>query len=171
MGQLDGKVAFITGAARGQGRSHAITLAREGADIIAVDLCRQAESVPYAMATPDDLAETAKQVEALDRRILALKGDVRDQGQLDAAVAQGIAEFGQIDILGPELRPLRGGQARGHRADEEHRPGTGPVRDPVQLDQPGRHPDANDRPPGRLGHVRVDAGHLLLTGVNATPVE
>jgi NAD(P)-dependent dehydrogenase (short-subunit alcohol dehydrogenase family) len=60
MGQLDGKVAFITGAARGQGRSHAITLAREGADIIAVDLCRQAESVPYAMATPDDLARRSR---------------------------------------------------------------------------------------------------------------
>ena len=69
MGKLDGKVAFITGAARGQGRSHAIRLAQEGADIIAVDICAQIDSVPYPMATPDDLAETVKQVEALDRRI------------------------------------------------------------------------------------------------------
>jgi SDR family mycofactocin-dependent oxidoreductase len=96
---LDGKVALITGGSRGQGRAHAITCAREGADVIIVDIADQLSTVPYKMARQDDLDETAKQVEALDRRILALKGDVRDQGQLDAAVAQGIAEFGQIDIL------------------------------------------------------------------------
>jgi SDR family mycofactocin-dependent oxidoreductase len=99
MGMLDGKVALITGGSRGQGRAHALTCAREGADVIIVDIADQLSTVPYAMARQDDLDETAKQVEALDRRILALKGDVRDQGQLDAAVAQGIAEFGQIDIL------------------------------------------------------------------------
>ncbi len=82
MGKLDGKVAFITGAARGQGRSHAIRLAQEGADIIAVDICRQIDGVPYPMSTPDDLAETAKQVEALDRRIFAAQADVRDEQQL-----------------------------------------------------------------------------------------
>jgi SDR family mycofactocin-dependent oxidoreductase len=96
---LDGKVALITGGSRGQGRAHALTCAREGADVIIVDIADQLTTVPYKMARQDDLDETAKQVEALDRRILALKGDVRDQGQLDAAVAQGIAEFGQIDIL------------------------------------------------------------------------
>jgi SDR family mycofactocin-dependent oxidoreductase len=99
MGQLDGKVAFITGAARGQGRSHAITLAREGADIIAVDLCRQAESVPYAMATPDDLAETVKEVEALDRRIIASQADIRDLAALTEAVDRGVAELGRLDIV------------------------------------------------------------------------
>jgi SDR family mycofactocin-dependent oxidoreductase len=99
MGMLDGKVALITGGSRGQGRAHALTCAREGADVIIVDIADQLSTVPYAMARQNDLDETAKQVEALDRRILALKGDVRDQGQLDAAVAQGIAEFGQIDIL------------------------------------------------------------------------
>ena len=99
MGMLDGKVALITGGSRGQGRAHALTCAREGADVIIVDIADQLDTVPYPMARQDDLDETAKQVEALDRRILALKGDVRDQGQLDAAVAQGIAEFGQIDIL------------------------------------------------------------------------
>ena len=99
MGMLDGKVALITGGSRGQGRAHALTCAREGADVIIVDIADQLATVPYQMARQDDLDETAKQVEALDRRILALKGDVRDQGQLDAAVAQGIAEFGQIDIL------------------------------------------------------------------------
>ena len=99
MGHLDGKVAFITGAARGQGRSHAITLAREGADIIAVDICRQAETVPYPMATPDDLAETVKEVEALDRRIIASQADVRDLAALTEAVDRGVAELGRLDIV------------------------------------------------------------------------
>ncbi len=78
MGMLDGKVALITGGSRGQGRAHAITCAREGADVIIVDIADQLSTVPYPMARQDDLDETAKQVEALDRRILALKGDVRD---------------------------------------------------------------------------------------------
>ena len=70
-GRVEGKVAFITGAARGQGRSHAITLAAAGADIVAIDICAQLESVPYAMATPDDLAATVREIEALDRRAVA----------------------------------------------------------------------------------------------------
>jgi SDR family mycofactocin-dependent oxidoreductase len=99
MGLLDGKVALITGGARGQGRAHALTSAREGADVVLVDIADQLETVPYAMATADDLAETVRQVEALDRRALAVTADVRDQGQLDQAVSRGIAEFGKIDIL------------------------------------------------------------------------
>lgn len=99
MGRLDGKVAFITGAARGQGRSHAIALAREGAEIIALDINRQIESVPYAMATPGDLAETAKMVEELDRRIVTQEADVRDHGAVKAAVEAGLSEFGHIDIV------------------------------------------------------------------------
>ena len=99
MGMLDGKVALITGGARGQGRAHALTSAREGADVVLVDIADQLETVPYRMATPDDLAETVHQVEALDRRALAVPADVRDQGQLDEAVSRGIAEFGKIDIL------------------------------------------------------------------------
>ena len=99
MGQLDGTVAFITGAARGQGRSHAITLAREGADIIAVDLCGQAETVPYPMATPDDLAETVKEVEALDRRIYAVAADIRDLAALTEVLDRGVAELGRLDIV------------------------------------------------------------------------
>jgi (+)-trans-carveol dehydrogenase len=98
-GKLEGKVAFITGAARGQGRSHAITLAREGADIIAVDLAKQIDSVPYPMATPDDLAETVKEVEALDRRIVATQADVRDYDALKAAVDDGVAQLGRLDIV------------------------------------------------------------------------
>ncbi len=82
MGRVEGKVAFITGAARGQGRSHAIRLAQEGADIIAIDNLEDVRNVPYHGATEADLAETVKQVEALDRRIIATKADVRDLGAL-----------------------------------------------------------------------------------------
>ncbi len=98
-GRVAGKVAFITGAARGQGRSHAIRLAQEGADIIAVDLCGQVATVPYAMATPADLAGTVKEVEALDRRIVASQADVRDFGALKAALDDGVAQLGRLDIV------------------------------------------------------------------------
>jgi len=98
-GRVADKVAFITGAARGQGRSHAIRLAEEGADIIAVDICRDYGTVPYPMATPDDLAETVKAVEALDRRIVATQADVRDFGSLKAAVDDGVAQLGRLDIV------------------------------------------------------------------------
>ena len=97
--RLEGKVAFITGAARGQGRSHAVRLAQEGADIIAVDICAQIGSVGYPMATPEDLAETAKEVEALDRRIVARQADVRDEAGLRAAFEAGVAELGPVDIV------------------------------------------------------------------------
>jgi SDR family mycofactocin-dependent oxidoreductase len=98
-GRLEGKVAFITGAARGQGRSHAIRLAQEGADIIAVDICAQVESVPYPMATPADLADTVKEVEALDRRIVATQADVRDFAAMKKAVDDGVAQLGRLDIV------------------------------------------------------------------------
>ncbi len=99
MGRLDGKVAFITGAARGQGRSHAVRMAQEGADIIAVDLCEDIASVPYELGSESELEETAALVEQLDRRIVIRKADVRDQGQLDAAVKEGVAELGRLDIV------------------------------------------------------------------------
>jgi SDR family mycofactocin-dependent oxidoreductase len=97
-GRVEGKVAFITGAARGQGRSHAVKLASEGADIIAIDICHDVEGA-LAMATPDDLAETVKLVEALDRRIIATQADVRDLDGLKAAVDAGVAELGRLDIV------------------------------------------------------------------------
>jgi len=99
MGMLEGKVAFVTGAARGQGRSHALRMAQEGADIIAVDLCGQIGTVPYPMATPEDLAETVRQVEALDRRIIATEADVRDGAALTAALDDGVAQLGKLDIV------------------------------------------------------------------------
>lgn len=98
-GRVQDKVAFVTGAARGQGRSHAVRLAEEGADIIAIDLCDQIDSVPYAMATRADLEETVRHVEALGRRVYAAEADVRSAASLDAALAQGVAELGGLDIV------------------------------------------------------------------------
>jgi SDR family mycofactocin-dependent oxidoreductase len=98
-GRVAGKVAFITGAARGQGRAHAIRLAEEGAEIIAVDICRDYDTVGYPLATEADLAETVKAVEALDRRIVATVADVRDAGALTAAVDDGVAQLGRLDIV------------------------------------------------------------------------
>jgi (+)-trans-carveol dehydrogenase len=98
-GRVEGKVAFITGAARGQGRSHAITLAREGADIIAVDIAAQIGTVPYPMATPEDLAQTVKEVEATGRRIVATQADVRDHDAVKEALDDGVAQLGRLDIV------------------------------------------------------------------------
>ncbi|MEU5880550.1 mycofactocin-coupled SDR family oxidoreductase [Spirillospora sp. NPDC047279] len=110
MGRVEGKVAFITGAARGQGRSHAVRLAEEGADIIAVDLCRDFETVGYALARPDDLKETARLVEELGRRIVTVQADVREAGELAAALETGIAELGKVDVVVAQagIAPLKG---------------------------------------------------------------
>jgi SDR family mycofactocin-dependent oxidoreductase len=99
MGRVQGKVAFVTGAARGQGRSHAVRLAEEGADIIAVDLCQDIPTIGYPMATPEDLDETAKLVEKTGRGIVTAQADVREAGQLREALERGIAEFGKVDIV------------------------------------------------------------------------
>ena len=98
-GPLAGKVALITGAARGQGRAHAVRLAADGANVIAVDLCEQIDSVPYSLATPDDLAATVKLVEDTGARIVAARGDVRDRESLSAALQTGLDEFGRLDIV------------------------------------------------------------------------
>ncbi|HEX3960798.1 MAG TPA: mycofactocin-coupled SDR family oxidoreductase [Trebonia sp.] len=99
MGRVEGKVAFITGAARGQGRAHAVQLAQEGADIIALDICDKIETSIAAPSTEEDLAETVRLVEEQDRRIIARKADVRDFDALKAVVDEGVAEFGRIDIV------------------------------------------------------------------------
>jgi|HubBroStandDraft_5_1064220.scaffolds.fasta_scaffold107994_2 SDR family mycofactocin-dependent oxidoreductase len=99
MSRMTGKVAFITGAARGQGRSHALRLAEEGADIIAVDICDQIATVGYPMSTEADLQETVEQVEKLDRRIVAKVADVRDPASLRRALDAGLAEVGRLDSV------------------------------------------------------------------------
>jgi SDR family mycofactocin-dependent oxidoreductase len=98
-GRVEGKVAFITGAARGQGRSHAVRLAEEGADIIALDLMEPLAHVPYPGASEDDLAETVRLVESLGRRIIARKGDVRNLASVKKVVDEGVAELGRLDIV------------------------------------------------------------------------
>lgn len=98
-GRVDGKVALITGAARGMGRAHAVRLAQEGADIIAVDICAPLPSVPYDSASPADLDETARQVEKLDRRIVTAQLDVRDLAALRAAVDGAVTDLGRLDIV------------------------------------------------------------------------
>ena len=96
-GRVAGKVAFVSGAARGQGRSHAVRLAQEGADI-AIDICRPVDNVVYPAATPADLAETADLVKAQDRRIVTAEVDVRDYDALKAAVDSGVEQLGRLDI-------------------------------------------------------------------------
>jgi len=98
-GRVEGKVAFISGAARGQGRSHAVRLAQEGADIIAIDICRGFEGSPAPAATSEDLAETADMVKNLDRRIITAEVDVRDFDALKAAVDSGVEQLGRLDIV------------------------------------------------------------------------
>jgi (+)-trans-carveol dehydrogenase len=99
MGRVEGKVAFITGGARGQGRSHAVRLAQEGADVALVDSCRDVPTSGYSMATTADLEETVKMVEQTGRRVIARQADVRDQAALDAAVAAALDELGPIEIV------------------------------------------------------------------------
>ena len=99
MGSLDGRVAFITGVARGQGRSHAIKLAEAGADIVGLDICEDVASPHYSLATEADLEETARLIEKSGRRAILRKADVRDLDQIRAVVDEGVADLGRLDIV------------------------------------------------------------------------
>jgi len=99
MGKLDGKVAFITGAARGQGRSHAVLLAEEGADIVGIDICADIDTCNYHLGNEEDLEETVRLVEKTGRQMLARKADVRSREELQAAVDAGLEQFGRLDIV------------------------------------------------------------------------
>jgi SDR family mycofactocin-dependent oxidoreductase len=99
MGRFDGKVVLVTGGARGQGRSHALAFAREGADVAFCDIASQMDTVPYPLARPEDLDETVELVEELDRRCVAVRADVRDQGQVQGFVDQARTELGRVDFL------------------------------------------------------------------------
>jgi SDR family mycofactocin-dependent oxidoreductase len=107
MGTLDGKVAVISGAARGQGRSHAVRLAQEGADIVAIDICHDIETMDYPNASAEDLDETVRLVEQLDRRIVARQADVRDAKAVKNVVEEGFATFGRLDIALPNAGIVR----------------------------------------------------------------
>ena len=109
-GRLEGKVAFITGGARGQGKSHCIRLAEEGSKIITIDLCEDIDTVGYPLGSDEDFADTVKQVEAIGGSILATKADVRERTQLRDAVDAGVAEFGQLDIVcaNAGILPIKG---------------------------------------------------------------
>jgi SDR family mycofactocin-dependent oxidoreductase len=98
-GRLEGKVVFITGVARGQGRSHAVRFAEEGADVIGIDICDQIDSVGYPLATKADLDETVRLVEALDRRIVVGQADVRDRESMKTVLDAGLAELGRLDFV------------------------------------------------------------------------
>ncbi len=119
-GRVEGKVAFVTGAARGQGRSHAVRLAEEGADIIAIDVCKRIssnEDIPAA--TPDDLAETADMVKHLNRRIVTEQVDVRDYDALKAAVDSGVEQLGKLDIIVANAGIGNGGQTLDQLAESD----------------------------------------------------
>ncbi|GAY15504.1 mycofactocin-coupled SDR family oxidoreductase [Mycobacterium sp. shizuoka-1] len=119
-GRVEGKVAFITGAARGQGRSHAVRLAQEGADIIAVDVCKRISSNEDIPApTPDDLAETADLVKGLNRRIVTAEVDVRDYDALKAAVDSGVEQLGRLDIIVANAGIGNGGQTLDHTSEAD----------------------------------------------------
>jgi len=154
-GRVEGKVAFITGAARGQGRSHAIRLAEEGADIIAVDLVEQIDSVPYAMATPADLDETVRQVEALDRRIVAGRADVRDYDALKTALDEGVAQLGRLDIVSANAGIFS--QGRSDELPEET------WRDMIDVNLTGVWHTAK----AAIPHLRAAGGSMILTSSTA----
>lgn len=127
MAKLDGQVAFITGAARGQGRAHAVAMAREGADIIAVDICRQLNSVGYAMSTSEDLAETVSLVEGLGRRIVATEVDVRDGAALQKVFDEGVAALGPVTIVVANAGIGPGGLRRPRNSGRRSSPSTSPA--------------------------------------------
>lgn len=118
MGVLEGKVAFISGGGRGQGRSHAVRLAEEGADIIVFDICAPLDTIVYAQTTEDDLAETVRLVESLDRRIVARKADARDQDAVQRVLDEGVAELGRVDIVlaSAGIMPIIGEQGQRRQA-------------------------------------------------------
>jgi (+)-trans-carveol dehydrogenase len=118
-GRVEGKVAFISGAARGQGRAHAVRLAQEGADIIAVDICKQIDSVAIPLATPEDLAETADLVKGHNRRIYTAEVDVRDYAALKAAVDAGVEQLGRLDIIVANAGIGNGGNTLDKTSEED----------------------------------------------------
>ena len=159
MGQLDGKVVLITGAARGQGRSHAIRFAEEGADVIALDVCAQIPLVKYPLGTADELAETAAEVEKLDRRCLTFQVDARDSAATRAAVEQAVAELGRLDTV-----IVNHGIARPHTTDDEDTDDVFDTVVAINLSGVWRTITAT------VPHLREKGGSILVTGSAASLV-
>ena len=117
MGRLDGKVVAVTGAARGMGRAHAVTAAREGADVMVCDIDHQPNNVAYPLANQSDLEETVRQVQELGRRAIAMTVDVRSEEQLHAWIEHGVAELGRVDVMVANAGVT--GYAPAHELDQE----------------------------------------------------
>lgn len=164
--RLEGKVAFITGAARGQGRSHAVRLAQEGADIIAIDSCGPVPSIEryYEGASEDDLAETVRQVEAMDRRIIASTADVRDFDVIKMALDDGVAALGHVDIVSANAGVFAFG-------DQTHEVSDSDWQDVIDINQTGVWHTAKAAIPHLI--KQGTGGSMILTsstaGLKGTP--
>src|SRR5262245_24884674 len=156
--QFAGKVAFITGAARGQGRAHAVRFAEEGADIIAVDVCEQIDSVGYPLATAADLEETVNLVEKTGRRIIAARADVRDFERLKAVVEEGVSELGRLDFVlaNAGILPVVGDQGQTTAAFD----------DAIDVMLKGPHYTIEAALPALLDHG--DGGAIVITSSSAS---
>jgi (+)-trans-carveol dehydrogenase len=161
--RVEGKVALVTGAARGQGRAHALRLAEEGADIIAVDLCAPIKSVPYELASAADLKATVDQIEALGRRVVAKQADVRDLTALHDVLVEGVADLGRLDIVVANAGILSAGSADVLPADS--------WQDMIDVNLTGVYHAAK----ASIEHIRGggDGGSIILTssalGIRAVP--
>jgi SDR family mycofactocin-dependent oxidoreductase len=149
MGRVDGKIALVTGAARGQGRSHATRLAEEGADLIVIDLCEDIENNGYALSSVEDLAETVSLVEKFDRRAVSIQADVRELSTLKSRVDQAVAELGGLDIVCANAGICPLGQEQPVQA----------WADAVDVDLTG----VNNTLSATLGHLKA-GGSIVLTG-------
>ena len=169
MGTLTDKVAFITGAARGMGRAHAVKLASEGADVIAIDVCAEFDSTDYPGSTTEDLATTVKLVEGQGRRIIARQTDVRDPEAVGLAVADGVAEFGRLDIVIANAGIIRVSDTDERATDVPRRRRGQPDR---RLEHRGcRHPRVDRRGPRRLDRAgELDAG-IKASGTDRAGVQ
>jgi SDR family mycofactocin-dependent oxidoreductase len=152
--RLEGKIALITGAGRGQGRSHAIRMAQEGADLILLDICRDIPSNPYPMSTPDDLAETERAVKELGRRVVSRQADVRSRDELREVAEAGVAELGRIDIVVANAGILPMAMGKGHNAMD--------FVDAVDVDLVG----VMNAVAAALPHL-PDGGSIIVTGSTA----
>jgi SDR family mycofactocin-dependent oxidoreductase len=159
MGLLDGRVAFISGVARGQGRAHALRLAAEGARIIGFDLCGQIDTVPFAMSTPEDLADTVRLVQSAGGEIVAFQRDVREESEVEAALAEGVAAFGRVDIVIANA-------GIGHEYQHSHKIGDAGFRNVVDVNLIGAWHTVKAAVPRMI--TQGDGGSIVMIGSGAS---